>query len=61
MPRIKKTDRPKRFYVYVPESILAKVEFELYSDIEGKVPFGKLSELTTELLSAWLRDRGVSA
>jgi len=60
MPRIKKIDRPKRVEVQLPESVKLKVDMELYSELEGKVPFGKFSELVTELLGDWLRARGVA-
>ena len=59
MPRVKKIDRPKRVEVQLPESIKLKVDMELYSELEGKVPFGKFSELVAELLGDWLKERGI--
>ena len=59
MVRVKKIDRPKRVEVQLPESIKIKVDIELYSEIEGKVPFGSFSGLVTELLREWLKGRGI--
>jgi hypothetical protein len=59
MPRRKKIDRPRALEVQLPDSIYTKVKAELYSDIEGKVPFGAMSALAEELLTDWLRTRGV--
>lgn len=59
MPRPKKTDRPCRLEAKVPESVLSRVNLELYSEIEGKIPHGKMSELITSLLREWLESRGV--
>jgi hypothetical protein len=59
MTRRKKIDRPKEVAIQVPESILTKVKAELYSEVEGKVPFGAFSGLVEELFTHWLRSRGV--
>lgn len=60
MPRPAKIDRPRRVEAQVPESILARVDLELFSDLEGRVPHGKRSELITMLLKQWLvSERGV--
>lgn len=60
MPKPKKIDQSVRLEVQIPTSILSKVQLELYSDLEGKVPFGKMSELATNLLIKWLRnERGI--
>jgi len=57
MPRVKKLDRPTPTRVYLPESVIARVKLELYSDLEGKVPFGLMSDLVTKLLVDWLKER----
>lgn len=59
MPRPKKTDRPIRVEAKVPESVISCVNLELFSEVEGKVPHGKISELVTQLLRDWLSSRGV--
>ena len=58
MPRPKKTDRPRRFEVCLPESVYARLQLELFSELEGKVPFGAMSVLTTRLIDQWLNSRG---
>lgn len=58
MPRQKMIDRPIEMKVYLPQSIRQKIDAELYSDIEGRVPFGKMNELAVELFTDWLRSRG---
>lgn len=61
MPRLKKIDKSIRLEVQIPTSIMSKVQLELYSDLEGKIPMGKMSELVSKLLTQWLRqDRGLS-
>lgn len=57
MGRPKKVDRPRKVEVQVPDSIYSAVQAELYSEIEGKIPFGALSNLATELFVNWLRHR----
>ena len=59
MPRPRKLDRPRRLEIQLPESIYAKIMTELYSEVEGRVPLGKVSEVGTELFSSWLKSRGV--
>lgn len=59
MSRRLKIDRPVEVPFQIPSSIWEKVQYQLYSEIEGKVPFGARSNLITELLTEWLRDRGV--
>jgi hypothetical protein len=60
MPRPRKIDRPQRFEVQLPQSIYAKLNVELYSEVEGRVPHGAFSELTTALVVDWLKSRGVT-
>lgn len=59
MGRAKKVDRPIPVKAYIPLSIHSKVEIELYSEVEGKVPHGGWSSLVTELMANWLRERGI--
>lgn len=60
MGRRARIDRPIKFGVVVPQSILEKVDQQLYSELEGRVPYGAKSELVTSLMSDWLRARGVA-
>ena len=59
MPRPKKLDRPVSVRASIPESLFAKVQIELYSELEGGVPYGAMSNLMTKLISDWLVSRGV--
>ncbi len=60
MSRRKKIDRPRRLEIQLPDSIYEKVKAELYSELESRVPYGAVSELSTQLLTDWLRGRGVT-
>lgn len=59
MPRPRKVDRPHRMELQLPESLYAKMNAELYSDLEGRVPHGAYSNLFETLVSRWLVERGV--
>ena len=61
MPRGRKSqiDRPTRIEIWLPESLHTKLRLELFSEVEGKVPYGKMSELGVSLFSEWLKSRGV--
>lgn len=60
MGRRKKVDRPIPIIFNIPTSVWDKVNAELYSEVEGRVPYSARSALIVELLSEWLRDRGVT-
>lgn len=60
MPRPSKVDRPCRLTTVLPESVYAPMQLELYSEVEGRVPHGRISELLTRLVKDWLeKERGV--
>lgn len=59
MGRAKRNDPPTLVRAYLPKSIFDKVEQELYSEIEGRVPYGALTNLFRDLAVGWLRERGV--
>lgn len=50
MARPRKTIRTIYTNVGIPEDLYAKVQLELYSEVEGKVPFGAQQEFYTRLL-----------
>ena len=60
MSRPRKVDRPVRFEICLPTTVRAALDLELYSEIEGRVPSGKYSELVTTLIREWLQARGVN-
>jgi hypothetical protein len=41
-------------------SIYTPLKLELFSEIEGRVPLGAVSDLATSLFSQWLQERGVN-
>lgn len=50
MPRPKKVDRPVEKSISLPESLVVAVELELWSDLEGKVPFGAWQRYVSGLI-----------
>ena len=61
MTRRKNLDRGRPLEIQLPESIQQKVRAELYSEVEGRVPFGAITELGTRLFREWLQSRGIEA
>ena len=59
MPRPRNLEATHRIEARIPSSLYAKLQIELYSDLEGRVPFGATSELFTLLVANWLRSRGI--
>lgn len=60
MPRPKRIDPPVRKEVSLPQSVVAAIDLELWSELEDCVPQGKWSSLVEELLREWLGERKVS-
>lgn len=50
MPRPRKTDRPVEKNISLPTSTVARVELELFSELEGKVPFGAWQKFLVGLI-----------
>lgn len=61
MSRQKFLDTRVRLEVALPESLKTMMDLELWSDLEGRVPYGKTSELIVQLIREWLNSRGVVA
>lgn len=59
MPRHKRTMTRVYVEVGVDEDILAKVKLELFDPARQAVPLGAMTELVNELLSEWLKRRGM--
>lgn len=57
MPRAKKTIRPVGKHICFPEDVVARVDLELYSPLEGRVPFGAWQEFLTELIRQYFAVR----
>lgn len=54
MPRPRKAIRPLNKKISIPEDIATRVDLQLFSELEGKVPHAAWSELVTGLLKDWL-------
>lgn len=61
MPRPRLVDRPVEKTISIPSSITTKVDLLLHSELEGRVPHGKWSELVGQLLRDWLKGKGVES
>lgn len=59
MPRPKLLDRPRQLNVSIPATVYSKLQAELHSDVEGRVPHGLVSTVVEDLIRGWLRERGV--
>lgn len=52
MPRPRKALRPVEKNISLPEDIVARVDLELFSELEGKVPFGAWQRFVGGLIQA---------
>lgn len=50
MARPPRTDRPVEKNISLPTSLVVQVELELYSEVEGKVPFGAWGKYVERLI-----------
>jgi hypothetical protein len=50
LPRPLKTLRTINKNIALPEDLVARLELELYSEVEGRIPFGAQQEFFTTLL-----------
>jgi len=57
MARPKKTDRPVEKNISLPQSIVVRVELMLFSELEGRVPFGAWQKYMVSLIEADLAKR----
>ena len=57
MARPKKLIRTVFKNIALPEDLVAKLELELFSEIEGKIPFGKQQEFFTKLLTDYFNSK----
>lgn len=54
MPRPKKAVPSVTKELSLPRDIVARVDLELYSELEDRVPHGAWQRLLTQLLTEWL-------
>lgn len=60
MARPRKTDRPVEKNISLPQSLVARVELELFSELEGKVPFGAWQRYIVRLVEADMAARSTA-
>lgn len=58
MGRPRKAIRPIEKNISLPLDLVARVELELYSELEGKVPFGAWSRYVEKLIRDDLEKKG---
>ena len=58
MAKPRKTDRPVEKNISLPSSLVVRVDLELFSTVEGKVPFGAWQRYVVSLIEADLIRRG---
>jgi hypothetical protein len=58
MSRKKGLIRPVVKQLSLPEDLCLKVDLELWSEVEGRVPYAAWKGLVEELLREWLKVRG---
>lgn len=51
-----KVMRPVEKSISLPTDVVALVDLQLYSELEGRVPFGAWSRLVEALLRRWLEE-----
>ena len=59
MARPRKLDRPTEKNISLPASLVAHVELELFSELEGRVPHGAWAKYIERLIRQDLASRGV--
>lgn len=59
MARPRKVIRTRFLHVGIREDVMAKVELQLHSEVEGRVPQGAYQTLVTQLFIEWLSTQGV--
>jgi hypothetical protein len=56
MGRTRKTIRPIEKNISLPETLVAEVDLLLYSELEGRVPYGAWKGLVQMLLEKFVED-----
>lgn len=55
--RVKRLDQPVKLTCWIPESVDARMRLQLYSEVEGRIPYNSISGLVSELLTEWLNKK----
>lgn len=59
MGRPKQIDRPSPIHISIPRSLADKLELELMSEVEGRVPYGAKAQLIMGLLEQMFAVRAI--
>jgi len=59
MPRPALLDRPVRLNLTLPESLRARLDLHLFSDLEQRVPAGAYQEFLSSLIRRFFRERNL--
>lgn len=51
MPKPKKIDTPVEKHISIPQSLSTRIDLELFSDLEGKIPFGAWAKFLLNLIT----------
>lgn len=57
MPRPKNIDPPTSLYLMLPETVRARIDLLLFSEIEGRVPHGKYQEFFLDRIRDYFDNR----
>ena len=57
MPRPLKTIRTINKNIALPEDLVGRLELELFSEVEGRIPFGAQQEFFTTLLREYFAQK----
>jgi hypothetical protein len=60
MPRVKHIDRPVLIRAYLPESLYSRLNLDLYSEFEGRVPYGAMTKWLEGVTQKYLDEKGQS-
>lgn len=60
MPRPTKAVKPVEKNISLPVDLCTKVDLALWSDLEGRVPYGSWSKLVEALLTRWVNERAAA-
>lgn len=58
MPKPKRVDRPVPKHIHFSQSLVDRVDLHLYSELEGRVPFGAWQKFITELVEGYFQQGG---
>ena len=61
MPRPRNTIRPVEIRLSLPETVRAQMDVELFSELEGRVPYGARTQFVQQLVQDYFRRKAEAA